>query len=119
MNPREQQLLKRISNVAVSEGYKTSSTGPFVSLANLALKCDLVFPSEKVRLQEDILLKQELIKTRKGEIKGLQEESSTSMKQREELEREKGQYLAKLDQLDTQVRGRRGRRGRNEKQLGQ
>ena len=92
---------------------------PFVSLANVALKCDLVFPSEKVRLQEDIRLKQELIKTRKGEIKGLQEESSTSMKQREELEREKGQYLAKLDQLDTQVRGRRGRRGRNEKQLGQ
>ena len=66
-----------------------------------------------MRLQEDIRLKQELIKTRKVEIESLQEESSTFMKQREDLEREKGQYLAKLEQLDTQVRGRRkGRRGR-------
>jgi Ca2+-binding EF-hand superfamily protein len=58
--------------------------------------------NEKVRLQEDIRLKQELIKTRKVEIESLQEESSTFMKQREDLEREKGQYLAKLEQLDTQ-----------------
>ena len=58
-----------------------------------------------MRLQEDIRLKQELIKTRKGEIDSLQEESNSFMKQREELEREKGQYLAKLEQLDTQVSG--------------
>ena len=60
-------------------------------------------PSEKVRLQDDIRVKQELIKTRKGEVESLQHESNTVMRQREELEREKGQYLAKLDQLDTEV----------------
>lgn len=49
-------------------------------------------------------MKQELIQTRKGEIENLQGESGTYMKQREELEREKGQYTAKLEQLDTQVR---------------
>ena len=50
-------------------------------------------------------MKQELIQTRKGEIESLEGESGSFMKQREELEREKGQYAAKLEQLDTQVRG--------------
>ena len=67
-----------------------------------------LFLSEKVRLQEDIRVKQEMIQTRKGEIESLQEESGTYMKQREELEREKGQYAAKLEQLDTKVRERGG-----------
>ena len=56
-----------------------------------------------MRLQEDIRLKQEMIKTRKSEIDSLQEESVSFTKQREELEREKGQYAAMLEQLDTQV----------------
>ena len=44
-----------------------------------------------------------MIKTRKSEIDSLQEESVSFTKQREELEREKGQYAAMLEQLDTQV----------------
>ena len=44
-----------------------------------------------------------MIKTRKVELESLQEDSSSFMKQREELEREKGQYIVKLEQLDTQV----------------
>ena len=62
-----------------------------------------------MKLQEDIREKQELIQTRKGEIEGLQGEASQYMKQREELEREKGLYQAKLEQVDNEVREGGGR----------
>ena len=56
-----------------------------------------------MKLQEDIRVKQELIQSRKGEIEGLQGDASQFMKQREELEREKGQYAAQLEQLDNEA----------------
>ena len=55
-------------------------------------------------------MKQELIKTRKREVDSLQEESNSFVRQREDLEREKGQYLSKLEQLDSQVSAGGGQR---------
>ena len=59
-------------------------------------------------------MKQEMIQTRKGEIESLQGEAGAYMKQREELERKKGQYTVQLELLDTEVGRVRGGEGGGE-----
>eukprot|EP00731_Ephydatia_muelleri_P017986 Em0011g26a len=58
--------------------------------------------SEKVKLQEDVKEKQEMIQQRKAEIEGHHNDMQLYVQQREQLEKEKTAAQMRLDQLDAE-----------------